>query len=222
LDACKGSLRRLGTDYIDLYQIHWPDRYVASFGKISYDKTKERPAIPFEEQVNAMGELLRAGKIRYWGVSNETAYGVTMLCLTCDTLGVPRPITIQNSYSLLHRQFEGDTWEACSHFGIELLPWSPLAGGFLTGKYIEPSGGESNARFKKYENFQTRFRTERCTEATREYARIAKEHGISLVELALGFVHSRQFVGSIIIGGSQVKHIKNNVEAHQTKLVRTL
>ena len=158
LMACDASLRRLRTDYIDLYQLHWPDRYAPNFGQSVYDPTKERDAVPIKETVAALGELIAAGKIRHYGLSNETTYGVCEFVRAADELGVPRPVSIQNSFCLLHRTFETELAEACapSHYDIGLLPWTPLAGGALTGKYLhgkKPAEG----RLVKFPAFMQRY-----------------------------------------------------------------
>eukprot|EP00164_Ancoracysta_twista_P007327 GFYU01010376.1.p1 GENE.GFYU01010376.1~~GFYU01010376.1.p1 ORF type:complete len:335 (-),score=70.01 GFYU01010376.1:432-1385(-) len=140
--AVEGSLRRLQTDYIDLYQTHWPDRYVPGFGSESYKYSSARDnTVPLEETVQAIGDLIKSGKIRHWGVSNETAYGIGEIMHACRRLSVPAPISIQNSYSLIHRHFENALAESCApwHYNVSLLAWSPLAGGALTGSYT-PSG----------------------------------------------------------------------------------
>eukprot|EP00798_Chlamydomonas_sp_ICE-L_P026123 gene26123-11842_t len=143
--ACAASLRRLQTDYIDLYHLHWPERYVPIFGARQYRKENESEGFTsFDEQVQAMGDLIKEGKIKHWGLSNETAFGVCKMVETAKKLGVPPPITIQNDFSLLDRCFEEETAEACApRWGnLSLLAWGPLAGGVLTGKYL---GGQQPA-----------------------------------------------------------------------------
>ena len=122
LEACEASLKRLQTSYIDLYQLHWPDRYAPTFGALAYDPTRERKAVPFEETVGAMKTLIDAGKIKFWGLSNETTFGVCELVKAADAVGCPRPVSIQNQFSLLYRPFEGELAEACapSHYNITL------------------------------------------------------------------------------------------------------
>ncbi|GBG60750.1 hypothetical protein CBR_g12488 [Chara braunii] len=212
LEAADASLRRLQTDYIDLYQPHWPDRYVPLFGSISYDPANERESVPFEETVGAIGELIRAGKIRHWGVSNETTFGVCRIVETCDKLGVPRPISIQNSYSLLHRQFEHELAEACSlsNYNISLLAWSPLAAGSLSGKYLSGELPEGS-RFAMFQTFMSRFISGRTKEATSQYAQIAHDIGITPAQLALAFCKSRWFMGSTIFGATSAEQLKEDI-----------
>lgn len=201
LAACDGSLRRLQTDYIDLLQLHWPDRYVPIFGPRAYDLSKERKdSIPIRESAKALQELLTSGKIRAYGLSNETTFGVCEWCRVADELGMPRPATIQNCFSLLDRRFESHLAEACapSNLNVGLLPWSPLAGGMLSGKYMGKLGDNAshdkslkNARFVLFPAFQDRFCSERSAKAVSEYSKLAMSTGISLATLALAFCKSR-------------------------------
>jgi len=217
--ACEAELRRLNTDYLDLFQIHWPDRYVPGFGASRYQRKQERDYVPFEEQVEAMGRLIEEGKIRHWGLSNETTFGVTMHCLTADRLGVPRPVSVQNSFSLLHRSFETELAEACSprHFNLGLLPWSAMAGGALSGKYL---GGKAdpNWRLEIWKSRYQRFRNDRALQATEEYARIAKEAGITPAQLAYAFCRSRDFIPSTIIGATTMEQLRENLGAFAVTL----
>lgn len=201
LTACEGSLRRLQTNYIDILQLHWPDRYVPLFGPRAYDICKERnDAIAIRESAMALKELLDSGKIRAYGLSNETTFGVCEWCRVADELGIPRPVSIQNAFSLFDRRFECDLAEACSptNLNISLLPWSPLAGGYLSGKYIGKlgRGGEidesvKNSRLAKFPQFQPRYSSSRCEAAAVEYSKLAKSLNISLATLALAFCKSR-------------------------------
>lgn len=220
LMACDASLRRLRTDYIDLYQLHWPDRYAPNFGQSVYDPTKERDAVPIKETVAALGELIAAGKIRHYGLSNETTFGVCEFVRAADELGVPRPVSIQNSFCLLHRTFETELAEACapSHYDIGLLPWTPLAGGALTGKYLhgkKPAEG----RLVKFPAFMQRYLSEPCVEATEAYEAIAKEAGVSLATLSLAWCRTRWYCTSTIIGATTMEQLKENIDAFDADLV---
>ena len=221
MQACDASLKRLQVDYIDLYQVHWPDRYTATFSVLEYKKELERPdPVPIAETVAAMKELIDAGKIRYYGLSNETTYGLSQWCYEADKIGCPRPVSIQNQFSLLVRNFECELAEACSpcHFDVALLPWTPLGGGSLTSKYLDDKGKcigydhESippNSRFKVFKEGNTtympRFFKPGAIKATEKYAAIAKKYGVSLTELALGFCLSRWYATSTIIGATTLE-----------------
>ena len=148
-----------------------------NFGSSVYDPSKERDAVPIKETVGALGELIAAGKIKHYGLSNETTYGVCEFVRAADELGVPRPVSIQNSFCLLHRSFETELAEACapSHYDIALLPWTPLAGGALTGKYLHAS--PADGRLVKYPTFMQRYLNEPSREATIKYETIAKDAG---------------------------------------------
>eukprot|EP00286_Rhodomonas_abbreviata_P023241 CAMPEP_0181301598 /NCGR_PEP_ID=MMETSP1101-20121128/7511_1 /TAXON_ID=46948 /ORGANISM="Rhodomonas abbreviata, Strain Caron Lab Isolate" /LENGTH=383 /DNA_ID=CAMNT_0023406917 /DNA_START=128 /DNA_END=1280 /DNA_ORIENTATION=+ len=245
-EACDASLRRLQTDYLDLYQLHWPDRYTPNFGELGYEQRKAREGdVPFAEQVQAMGDLIRMGKIRHWGLSNENAYGVTMMVQTALQLGVPPPVSIQNDFSLAHRSFESDgTWEACSPkavppAGISLLAYGPLCGGTLSGKYLKAEekktgtkraregeeGGEESkeageleeARHSKFAEFQPRYHAPRTMELAARLSEIAGQHNISPAQLALAWAASKEYMGSVIIGATSLSQLKENVGAFTTE-----
>lgn len=221
--ACNASLRKLQTDYIDLYQIHWPDRYIPSFGATVYDASKERPSTPFKETLLAIKELIEEGKVLYYGVSNETTWGLTELCHVADSIGAPRPVSIQNSFSLLHRSFETELAEACSpsHLNIGLLPWSALGGGALTGKYLNGKN-PPNCRFTQFSNFQTRYINERSKIATQKYQKIAEKANISLATLALAFCNAKWYVSSTIIGATTLEQLKENIDAFEVTLSKEI
>ncbi|CAI5974079.1 unnamed protein product [Closterium sp. NIES-65] len=217
--ACAASLRRLQTDYIDLYQIHWPDRYVPKFGVTQYKPEKEYPSIPIEETVAAMGELIKEGKIRHYGLSNETTFGVCEYVHAARRLGVPPPVSIQNSFSLVHRSFETELAEACapSHYNIGLLPWSPMGGGALSGKY---NGGKKppGARFTLFQGYQERFTTGAMAEASQVYSDFAESVGIPPAQLALAWCKSRWYVTSTIFGATTMEQLKENLDAFEMDL----
>lgn len=221
--ACDASLHRLKTDYIDLYHIHCPDRYTANFGQRVYDPTKERVDVPIKETVAALGELITTGKIRHYGLSNETTFGVCEYVRAADELGVPRPVSIQNSLCLLDRTFETELAEACApnQYNISLLPYSPLAGGALSDKYVHAYRDKKpvDGRLHKYPNFMPRYINEACMLATQGYAGIAKGVGISLATLSLAWCRTRWYCASTIIGATTMEQLKDNIDAFDTNLV---
>ena len=217
-EAIDTSLARLRTDYLDLFQIHWPQRNVPMFGATTFDPALDKDGGPsIDEQVAAMAGLVKAGKIRHYGLSNETAWGVAAFHAAARAQGVPGPITTQNSFSLVSRAVEGDLAEALHREGMSLLAYSPLAGGILSGKY---RGGAQppNARFTLFDSFGARFRKPMVREAVNAYAGIAERHGLTMVQLALGYVRSRWFVASQIIGATTLAQLEEDVAAAQVEL----
>eukprot|EP00741_Cyanophora_paradoxa_P008686 tig00001368_g8409.t1 len=217
--AVNASLKRLKTTYIDLIQLHWPDRYVPLWGTSRYNPEQERPSVPFEESVAALGELIKEGKIRHWGLSNETTFGVCHFAEAAKRLGVPLPVSIQNDFSLVDRRFESELAEACApgNYNIGLLPYGPLAGGTLTGKFLDGSK-PAKARHVLFPGFQQRYHAEPTMAATRKYAELAKKHGITPTQLALAWCKSRWYVASTIIGATSVEQMREDVEAFRVTL----
>lgn len=228
LQACDGSLRRLQTDYIDLYQLHWPDRYVPLFGTREYHVSRERDSVPIREILLAVKSLLDCGKIRAYGLSNETTFGVCEFVRVADDLGMPRPASIQNSFCLMDRRFESELAEACSprNFNIGLLPWSILAGGLLTGKYNGKFAEDGSClddslaecRLVKFEGYQKRFIDSPMIGATEAYMKVAKDNGMSVGTLAQAFCKSRWYIPSSIVGASKLYQLKENLEAFEVDL----
>ncbi|KAL4567490.1 hypothetical protein LXL04_023075 [Taraxacum kok-saghyz] len=219
-ESVEKSLKRLNTDYIDLLQIHWPDRYVPLFGEFFYDPSKWRQSVAFVEQLRAFQELINEGKVRYIGVSNETSYGVMEFIHVAKTEGLPKIVSIQNSYSLLTRcKFEIDLVEVChpNNCNVGLLCYSPLGGGALTGKYLDPeSEASKKGRLQLFPGYMERYNKSISKEATTKYIEMAKKHGLSPVELALGFVRDRPFMTSTIIGATSVQQLKEDIDAFLT------
>ena len=214
---CEQSLKRLGTDYIDLYQIHWPQRNVPMFGGTRFDPSKEKGGPAIREQVEGMAAMMAAGKIRHYGLSNETTWGVCEFHRVAKELGVPGPATLQNSYSLLSRNVDNDLAEALFREGMSLLAYSPLAGGLLTGKYLN-GAKPKDARFTLFDSLGARFRKSIVPEAIDAYAALAKRRDLTLVQLALGYVASRWFLGSSIIGATSMAQLKEDIAAAQITL----
>lgn len=216
-EAVDTSLARLRTEYIDLYQIHWPQRNVPVFGATEFDPSKETNGPSIREQVEGMAAMIQAGKIRYYGLSNETSWGICELRRVAKELGLPGPVTTQNSYSLVSRGVDNDLAEVLFRENMSLLAYSPLAGGILTGKYAA-GAKPKNARYTLFDGIGNRFRKPLVHEAVAAYAALAKELGITLVQLALGYVGSRWHIGATIIGATTMQQLREDIEAAQFEL----
>jgi aryl-alcohol dehydrogenase-like predicted oxidoreductase len=214
--ALEDSLKRLKTDYVDLYQIHWPDRYVPMFGQTAYDPEQERTTTPIAEQLAAFGDLIRQGKLRYVGLSNETAWGVAEFSRVARQLGLPQVVSIQNAYSLLNRTFDSSLAEASHREQVGLLAYSPLAFGLLTGKYLD--GPPPGSRLALFDSFGQRYRGPNVDEATRSYVKLAESLGLTPAKLALAFVRSRWFVSSTIIGATKRSQLEENLSSLDVSL----
>ncbi|MFB2892610.1 NADP(H)-dependent aldo-keto reductase [Aerosakkonemataceae cyanobacterium BLCC-F50] len=209
--AIDNSLKRLQTDYIDLYQIHWPDRYVPLFGQTIYDPQQERDTVSIAEQLSVFADLIQAGKIRYLGLSNETPWGVSEFSHVAKQLGLPKVVSIQNAYNLINRTFDSALAEACYRENIGLLAYSPLAFGFLSGKYV--NGKPENTRITLYQGFGQRYYKPNVNEAVADYVEIAHKYNLSPAQLALAFVRSRWFVTSTIIGATTIEQLHENLSS---------
>ena len=216
-EAVETSLKRLQIDCIDLYQFHWPQRNVPNFGATAFDPTKEKPGPSIHEQVQGMAALIAAGKIRHYGVSNESAWGVCEFRRAARELGAPGPITIQNSYSLVSRNVDNDLAEVLFREQMSLLAYSPLAGGMLSGKYLAEAQ-PSSARFTLFDGLGIRFRKPIVREAVAEFVALAKQRSLSPVQLALGYVKSRWFLGASIIGATSMAQLEEDIAAAQLEL----
>ena len=216
-EAVDTSLARLQTDFIDLYQIHWPQRNVPMFGGTEFDPSKEKVGPPIIEQVQGMAAMIKAGKIRCYGLSNETAWGVCEFRRAARELGVPGPVTIQNSYSLLSRNVDNDLAETLFREDMSLLAYSPLAAGILSGKYMGGAKPEG-ARFTLFDSLGIRFRKPLVSDAVDAYSALAKRRGMTLVQLALGYVASRWFLGASIVGATTMAQLEEDITAAQFAL----
>jgi aryl-alcohol dehydrogenase (NADP+) len=217
-EAADTSLARLQIDCIDIYQIHWPQRNVPMFGATAFDRAREKTEGPsIDEQVGAMAALIAAGKIRHYGLSNETAWGVCAFQRAAREQGVPGPVTIQNSYSLVSRNVDNDLAEVLFRENMSLLGYSPLAGGMLSGKYL---GGAQppKSRFTIFDGLSMRFRKPIVSEAIDAYAALARRHGLTLPQLALGYVKSRWYLGASIIGATTMAQLEEDIAAAQFEL----
>ncbi len=214
--AIEGSLQRLQTDYIDLYQLHWPERNQPMFGQWQFDPKSERGGTPIREQLEALAELVREGKVRHIGVSNEHAWGLMQFVRLADELGLPRIVSTQNAYHLLNRTFETGLAEISHREQIGLLAYSPLAFGHLTGKYLADPAAPG--RLTQWPFFGQRYTKPNVAPAVAAYAALARQHDLTPTQLALGFVRSRWFVASTIIGASSLAQLQETLPATLTPL----
>lgn len=216
--AVDASLARLNSDYIDLYQLHWPERSTNFFGRLGYSHPEQESddVVSLEESLSALQELVEAGKIRAVGLSNETPWGVMHALRLADSLGLPRVASVQNPYSLLNRSFEVGLAEIAHREDVGLLAYSPLAFGVLSGKYLDGARPEG-ARLTLYERFQ-RYTSAQGEQATRAYVDIARRHELDPAQMALAFVNSRSFLTSNIIGATTMEQLESNLASESLRL----
>ncbi|NIX75351.1 aldo/keto reductase [Microvirga terricola] len=210
-EAVNGSLKRLQTDYIDLYQLHWPDRPMpwGSNPTIYRQETQDGDSIAIEETLGVLADLVKAGKIRHVGLSNESAWGTMSFLKASDTKGLPRVPSIQNAYSLLNRTYEVALAEVTMREEVGLLAYSPLAQGYLTGKYLD-GARPAGARTTLFQRGQ-RYETPGAESAIRKYIALAREFSLDPAQMALAFVNSRPFVNSNIIGATSMEQLKTDI-----------
>lgn len=220
--ACEGSLRRLQTDVIDLYQIHWPARNVPIFGQMGFDPVKNKPCAPMLEQLEALAQLVKDGKVRAVGLSNETPYGVHEFVRLAEQHGLPRIATVQNPYCLINRSLENGLDETLHHLGVSLLAYSPLAFGLLTGKYDATGIHSPQApagRMAIYDSMkQQRWGRDDALAAAKRYNALARDHGLSPTQLALAFCYTKWQVASTIIGVTSLAQLDECLDAWGTTL----
>ncbi len=211
-EAVNGSLKRLQTDYIDLYQLHWPERPTNFFGQLGYTHASDDPMTDFKYVLEELKKQIDAGKIRYIGLSNETPWGLMQYLKLADEFELPRVISNQDAYSLINRKFEVGMAEMAIRENCKLLAYSPLGGGILSGKYL---GGKKpeGTRYTNWPNYFARYSHENTVKATQKYADLAKEHGLSLTQMALAFVNSREFLISNIVGATTMEQLKENIDS---------
>ena len=214
--AIEGSLKRLKTDYIDLYQLHWPDRNTNFFGSLRYQHDENSIETPIEETLYALSVQVQAGKVRTIGISNETAWGAMKFLQLAEQLGLSKIVSIQNPYNLLNRSFELNLAEVVHRENVSLLAYSPLAFGTLTGKYLEGQKPK-NARCSLFQEYKRYFTPSSIT-AIQEYDKLAQNYNLSLTEIALAFVSQQPFVTSSIIGATSLSQLKENITFSTTQL----
>ena len=213
IDAIHKSLKRLQTDYIDLYQLHWPNRGVNVFGLRDFPyKTASSEAENYLEILETLNDFIKQGKIKHIGLSNETPWGTMKYLQASELNNLPRPVTIQNSYSMIHRGYENSMSEVSMRENIGLLAYSPLAQGILTGKYLDGNLPEG-ARGTLFPRFVARYKNEGSETAVAKYLAIAKKHNLTLTELSLAFINQLPFVTSNIIGATKISQLKENINS---------
>lgn len=221
LEACDASLTRLGTDYIDLYQVHWPSRRTNFFGVLKYRHLEEDNAVPLEETLSAMQELVDAGKVRAIGLSNETPWGLSKALGLSEADNAPRVASVQNPYNLLNRSYEIGLSEMSIREECGLLAYSPLASGFLTGKYMNGARPEG-ARFTLFSGTFGRYLNEAGEAAMEAYVKLARENGMDPSQMANAFVNMQPFLTSNIIGATSQQQLKTALETHDMTLPKEL
>ena len=210
--AIEGSLKRLQTDYIDLYQLHWPERNTNFFGNRNYKHdSKEVKWNDLESVLKALKKFVDQGKIKYVGVSNETPWGLSKFLEVAEQLKLPRIVSVQNPYNLLNRAYDIGMSEISCREKVGLLAYSPLALGYLSGKYRDGQIPE-NSRIKLFGDFWTRYKEDNAKEAVDDYYKLAKQSGLTLTQMSLAFVNSRPFMTSNIIGATTMEQLKENIE----------
>ena len=217
--AIDQSLSRLQTDYIDLYQLHWPQRLTNFFGKLGYgnaEAAEDRTVTDLEETLTALQDEIKKGRIRYIGLSNETPWGTMKFLHLAEKLGLSKFVSVQNPYNLLNRTYEIGMSEIAHYEGVGLLAYSPLAFGYLTGKFRH-GARPANARVTLFSRF-SRYSNPQSEWATEQYAQLAEQHGLSLTQLALAFIKQQFFVTSTIIGATNLDQLKENIQAFEIDL----
>ncbi len=215
--AVESSLKRLKTDYIDLYQLHWPERKSNFFGRLGYEHKEEENWNSFEEVLNSLDDLVKNGKIRYVGISNETAWGLSKFLQISNQKNLPRMMSVQNPYNLLNRSYEVGLAEISVRDQSGLLAYSPLAFGFLTGKYRNNTLPE-RSRMKLFGDQFPRYKTTNASKAIEEYYKISKEFNLDFSQMSLKFCEIQKFMTSVIIGATTMGQLKSNIKSVNLKL----
>jgi aryl-alcohol dehydrogenase-like predicted oxidoreductase len=221
--AVETSLRRLGVDYIDLYQVHWPERPITTQGRVRFSHLPDAPdLVPVEETLGALDELVTQGKVRHIGVANESPWGVMRYLAAAEADGLSRIVSIQNGYSLLDRQFELGLAEIAIREQVGLIAYSPLAGGLLTGKYSQAPAPIAGSRSAVMDGFAKARFTPRKLAATAAYVELARRHGLEPAEMALAFVRQRPFTTSVLMAASGAAQLESNLRNLDLQLSKEL
>ncbi|MEN9502400.1 MAG: hypothetical protein RI964_1685 [Pseudomonadota bacterium] len=208
--AIDGSLQRLQTDYLDLYQVHWPSRSTNYFGKLGYQYARDNHHESVQETLTALSALVKAGKVRYIGISNETPWGTMTYLNLAQSLGLEKIVSVQNPYSLLNRTYEIGMAEIAHREGVGLLAYSPLGFGALSGKYLDGQQPDG-ARLTRWGNYFTRYTSPNAQQITRQYVALARAHGLDPAQMALAYVNSRPFLTANIIGATTMTQLHSNI-----------
>ncbi|OIO71030.1 MAG: NADP(H)-dependent aldo-keto reductase [Zetaproteobacteria bacterium CG_4_9_14_3_um_filter_49_83] len=221
VQACEDSLKRLQTDYLDLYQVHWPERPTNFFGRLGFEPdsvnfSQDTDITPIDETLSALHELVQSGKVRHVGISNETPWGLMQYLSAATERDLTRIVSIQNPYSLLNRSFEIGLAECAYREHVGLLAYSPLGFGMLSGKY-DNGALPANGRITLFENYQ-RYRTAEGIAATHAYSALAREHGLDPAQMALAFIRAQPFVTSVIIGATNMQQLTSNIASADLNL----
>lgn len=219
--AVEGSLKRLKTDYIDLYQIHWPDRKANFFGKLGYEHQEENDFIEIKDQLESLSKLVKSGKIRHVGLSNETPWGLMKFLSVAEKYGLPRVVSVQNPYSLLNRSYEVGLAEISIREKCGLLAYSPLAFGMLTGKY-DNNKKPDNARLTLYGEMFTRYTKSKGIRFSEKFNKLAVDSGFTPSQMALSYVNTRPFLTSNIIGATSINQLNENIDSVDVNLDKSI
>ena len=220
-DALEGSLKRLQTDYIDLYQLHWPERNTNMFGRLGYEHNDDGNWNKFEDVLGSLKKFIDAGKIRYIGLSNETPWGTNKFLEVSKEKNLPRMMSVQNPYNLLNRTYEVGLAEISIRDKIGLLAYSPLAIGYLSGKYRN-NQIPKKSRLDHDSDFWTRYNKPNAEKAVEAYYDIAKKNNIDMAQMSLKFCEIQPFITSVIIGATTMEQLKTDIESVNVKLTNEI